>query len=880
MISPYQEDNLSIMPISLTRHITNVSSDTPSNEPQLSSLPPLRCPSGLFSGRKPYLQDLHTHFIANPSPERKTFLLYGMGGIGKTQICLKFIEENKECFADIFWIDASSENSIRLKLEQIAKAYKISASSSSAKAFLNWISDRGNWLIVFDNADGGHKVVEKFLPQGKKGNILISSRNKGLSRITSPKNSLEVIEMGEEEAISLLLKSSMVDEDSVKAKATAKELVSVLGFIPLAIDQAGGYIQSCGYGLDNYLRLFVKHRAQLMSDKELSGASGYDHSTYGTWDISIEAIKRRACEGPAAQASAAQNALMLHGIFALLHHENISKEMFKCAAGNYLLRKTETTNGLPQSVFLLDSKTLFLDEQDEWDELQFNAGIQTLQSFSLIKCNEKLYSVHPLVHAWSRDRIPQEDRVQMCRRAKALLVLSIKPDYDDDNFALCALLAPHVQAISENMTNFKVQNQYFDDEHIQLAFLFTRIGIWDEAEKLETRVLEARKAKLGNDHPDTISSMNNLANTYRDQGRWDEAEKLETHVLEARKAKLGNDHPDTLGSMNNLASTYRNQGRWDEAEKLETHVLEARKAKLGNDHPDTLGSMNNLAITYSNQGRWDEAEKLETHVLEARKAKLGNDHPDTLGSMNNLANTYSNQGRWDEAEKLETHVLEARKAKLGNDHPDTISSINNLANTYRDQGRWDEAEKLQTHALEASKAKLGNDHPYTISSMNNLANTYRDRGRWDEAEKLQTHVLEASKAKLGNDHPDTLGSMNSLAITYRYQGRWDEAEKLQTHVLEASKAKLGNDHPHTIISMNNLANTYRDQGRWDEAEKLQTHVLEASKAKLGNDHPHTIISMNNLAITYKDQGRWDEAEKLQTHALEKTKVRDSQMNSK
>ncbi|KIL64558.1 hypothetical protein M378DRAFT_11360 [Amanita muscaria Koide BX008] len=450
----------------LTQHITNVSSDT-SNEPQLLSLPPLRCPSGLFSGRESYLQDLHTHFIDNPSPKRKTFLLYGMGGIGKTQICLKFIEQNKECFSDIFWIDASSENSIRLKLEQIAKAYKISAGPSSAEAFLNWISSRGSWLIVFDNADGGHKVVEKFLPQGEKGDILITSRNKGLSRITSPKNSLEVTEMGEKEAISLLLKSSAFDEESEKVKETAKELVSVLGFIPLAIDQAGGYIQSCGYGLDSYLRLFVKHRAQLMSNRELSGASGYDYSTYGTWDISIEEIKRRACEGPAAQASAAQNALMLHGIFALLHHENISKEMFRCAAENYLLRKTEIANGLPQCIVFLDPKSLFLDEQDEWDELQFDAGIQTLQSFSLIKCNEMLYSIHPLVHAWSRDRIPQEDRVQMCRRAKALVASSIKPDYDDDNFALCALLALHVQALSGNMTNFKVQNQYFDDEHIQ-----------------------------------------------------------------------------------------------------------------------------------------------------------------------------------------------------------------------------------------------------------------------------------------------------------------------------------------------------------------------------------------------------------------------------
>jgi hypothetical protein len=92
--------------------------------------------------------------------------------------------------------------------------------------------------------------------------------------------------------------------------------------------------------------------------------------------------------------------------------------------------------------------------------------------------------------------------------------------------------------------------------------------------------------------------------------------------MNARKAKLGSDHPDTLTSMANLASTYRNQGRWDEAEKLQVDVMNARKAKLGSDHPDTLTSMANLASTYWNQGRWDEAEKLQVDVMNAQKQSL------------------------------------------------------------------------------------------------------------------------------------------------------------------------------------------------------------------------------------------------------------------
>jgi hypothetical protein len=67
--------------------------------------------------------------------------------------------------------------------------------------------------------------------------------------------------------------------------------------------------------------------------------------------------------------------------------------------------------------------------------------------------------------------------------------------------------------------------------------------------------------KLGTDYPDTLTIMNNLALTYRDQGRWGETEKLYLQILEARTIKLVDDYPDILASMANLASIYYNQGR-------------------------------------------------------------------------------------------------------------------------------------------------------------------------------------------------------------------------------------------------------------------------------------------------------------------------------
>src|SRR5436309_15314421 len=96
---------------------------------------------------------------------------------------------------------------------------------------------------------------------------------------------------------------------------------------------------------------------------------------------------------------------------------------------------------------------------------------------------------------------------------------------------------------------------------------------------------------------------------------------MDVQVMEMRKRVLGAEHPDTLTSMGNLASTYRNQGRWKEAEELELQVMETRMRVVGAEHPDTLASMYNLAATYGNQGRWKEAEELEVQVMETKMGR-------------------------------------------------------------------------------------------------------------------------------------------------------------------------------------------------------------------------------------------------------------------
>jgi len=96
----------------------------------------------------------------------------------------------------------------------------------------------------------------------------------------------------------------------------------------------------------------------------------------------------------------------------------------------------------------------------------------------------------------------------------------------------------------------------------------------------------------------------------RDEGSRHDAEALGSCAVGIAAWILGAEHPDTLTSMSNLASMYRAQGRTAEAAALEEEVLEKCRRILGAEHPDTLTSMGNLASTDWNQGRTAEAVEL------------------------------------------------------------------------------------------------------------------------------------------------------------------------------------------------------------------------------------------------------------------------------
>ena len=692
-------------------------------------------------------------------------------------------------------------------------AAQFSGVDGSVESVLQWISFlQEGWLIVFDNAVPSTEVVEKFIPPGNGGNILIISRNKSMRRIVLYEIRIEIQETEGADAITLLPKSSHLDP-LLEHLEEAQGTVTGLCCIPLAIDNVGSSIKAGSCDIDQ-LRQFSVHRQALMSNAAFTRASECNKTVYETWDLSFKEIEKRAGgHSTPKDAQAAHAAILIFQICSFYHHTNISKDIFRSAAEEAMKQDvgSDRFRNLPQAFTLLDYTLLGLDNDGNWDEFIFEQGISVLMSFSLIKREQpfETFSVHPLVQNWSRERMSKSEQEKIYKIGSAILSCAIPWRFEIQNYKLRRTIFPHIKAIMMHELQMGLIREYYDDKWVNFALVLNENGDFNKAEQLEVQVMEMRKNLLGAEHPDTLTAIGNLASSYMHQGRWNEAEQLEVQVVDLRKKLLGEEHPDTLTAIGNLASTYMNQGRWNEAEQLEVQVMDMRKKLLGAEHPDTLNSMAQLASTYMHQGRWNEAEKLEVQVMEMRKKLLGAEHPDTLITIGNLASTYMCQGRWDEAEQLEVEVICMRKKFLGEEHPETLTAIGNLASTYIHQGRWNEAEKLEVQVMDMRKKLLGADHPDTLSSMGNLAGIYKLQERWNEAELLEIQVMDLRKKCLGADHPDTLTSIANLASTYRLQERWDESEKLEILVMDMKKKLLGADHPDTLISIEILARIYK-----------------------------------------------------------------------
>ncbi|KAJ6488940.1 P-loop containing nucleoside triphosphate hydrolase protein [Mycena sanguinolenta] len=597
-------------------------------------------PSRNFHGRQDILKAMH-QFFAQDVQKQKVYVLYGLGGTGKTQIALKFIEKSTR-FKDQFFVDASSMETIETGLMNIAAARRIGNSLQDA---LTWLaSRRENWLLLFDNADDPQINLNRFFPKCPHGNIIVTSRNPGLKVYGAYS---QVSDLKARDSVTLLLKSAGEETSSANELLAAK-IVKELAYLPLAIVQAGAFISESG-ALNSYLALYQRHRAQLLSEKPAQSHDDYAWTVYTTWQISFNKLSPLA-------------AMLLQ-----LCSFDLSKREL------HMARK-----------FL----SPFVKLSGEWDPLRFSKLTNELKAYSLINYNagSKLFSIHPLLHSWSQTTITNLELYHSCM--SAILGMAIQGMSGKDRRLTSLILVSHL----DSLRRWHKLGTDFQQEY---AIIYLHAARYADAEKIWVIEVENTRKLWGDDHSATLRSMSNLAITYDKWGQFKKAEKLNLVVLEKQRKFLGDDHIETLDAMFNLSITYSNLGQTEKAKKLQIVVLEKWRKVLGDDHSSTLTAMHYLALTNGDQGQFKEAKKLQVLVLEKRKKILGDDHPDTWDTMNSLGCSYHHLGKFMEAERLLLVALEKRRQFYGDNHPKTQRAMRNLWKTYYSLNKQGEAAELK-----------------------------------------------------------------------------------------------------------------------------------------------------------------------------------------
>ncbi len=790
-----------------------------------------------FTGRESLIEDLHAALKEKHSAALSQQAIYGLGGIGKTQTAVEYAYRYKKEYEHILWIASEKKADILTSFGEIATLLNLPVKDQQdqsviVKGVINWMEDHENWLLIFDNADKP-ELLESFLPHGENGSILITSRESNFAKLHIAKR-YKMEEMPEMEAVDLLFTRTNREINEPSEVERAKRLAEELGYLPLALEQAGAYISKNEVLFKDYLTAYQnEHLITLEKSKPDTGK--YTKTVATTWRINFNEIKKKFT------ASAD-----LLSFCAFVSPDDIPFELF-------IEGREEMGPNISKALANIENDPLALSDL-----------LEPLTRFSLISkdMNSKTCSIHRLVQEVLKNSLNKDEQRQWAKRA-VNTVNEAFPYIEFENWNQCDRLLSHAQVAYTLIDEWTIESDEAGRLLNQTAFYLKQRARYEEAKPLYQRALIIDEKALGPDHPDVAIVRNNLAELYRAQGRYEEAEPLYLRVMEIDAKTLGPDHPDVATSLNNLAELYRAQGRYEEAESLYLRSLVIREKALGPDHPYVATSLNNLALLYDNQGRYDEAEPLYQRALDIYEKALGPDHPYVATSLNNLANLYRAQGRYEEAEPLYQRSFAIVEKTLGPDHPYVATSLNNLALLYDNQGRYEEAEPLYQRSLEIREKALGPDHPDVAQSLNNLAVLYDNQGRYEEAEPLYQRSLVIREKALGPDHPDVATSLNNLALLYNYQGRYEEAEPLYQRALDIKEKTLGSDHPDTGITLHCQAYLHFNQKKYKESESLYKHTLRIYEKALGPDHPDTAIALKNYAGLLRKLNRNEEAAALE-----------------
>jgi tetratricopeptide (TPR) repeat protein len=777
--------------------------ETPARQPPVrppeprAGIPP--DPTPHFAGRETELAAIDAHLAGGGRAA-----VHGLGGIGKTQLVVRYIQERRDRYpAGVFWLRADLESSLVADLASLAWRLELPEREApeqerQIEAALRWLRAHDRWLLVLDNAEPATaEAATRWLP-GLSGSLLLTSR----TPMWHPRLGLGPLDA--EVAGRFLL--TRAGEAGAGAAAAAENVARSLGGLPLALEQAAAYLEVSGRDLAGYAGLLRTRVVELMREGK---PEEYPRPLATTWQLSFQRIES---ERPSAAA--------LLRLCALLAPDDIPISVLEAGARE-----------LPEELrgFLADG-------------IELDRTIAALRRYSMTERQGDGLRVHRLVQAVVRESMRTDGQLgHWLAAAVGLLASAFPADVEDPaGWPLCARLLPHAQATIGVADGAEPERATRLMDRVA-GYLRAR-GEYALARPLLERALMIRERQLGPRHPDTAASLDGLGVVLWLQGELAAARPHLERALAVRERLLGPDHPDTGDSLNNLALLLWSRGELAAARPLYERALAIFERTLGPDHLNVAHTLNNMALVLWSQGDLAAAGPLYERAVAICERVHGPDHPETAQAVHNLANVLRDEGRLAAARPLYERALDVRERILGPDHPDVAQSVNSLALLLQAQGEPAAAGPLYDRALAIRERVLGADHPDTAQSLGNVAGLLRDRGERAAARSLLERALAIRERVLGPDHPDTATTLDELGLALRDQGEQAAAREMLERALAIRERVLGPDHLDTAASLDHLALLLRDQ----EEPRAASALLERARAihrRTGRGWSHSVRAL-------------------------------------
>lgn len=795
----------------------------------------------IFTGRKDILAALHTHFIDSKTSDTVIQALNGIGGMGKTQVAIEYAYYYQQEYQAVFWVRADSRDLFHSDITRIADALFPPERTHADEhhlftALQHWLQDHYHWLFIFDNIED-FALLDLIIPPRCSGHVLLTTRLQATGTLAFAQT---IKQMTTEEGASFLLRRAKVlaepDLQIQQASADyalAQELAREVDGFPLALDQAGAYIEETGRNLAHYLALYRQRSIDLLRRRG-QFSNGHPQSVVTTLSLTFNDITNIS---PAT--------LELLHLLAFLHAEGIPDEMIVQGAPD-----------LNEALRTLAADPLALD-----------TALATLLNFSLVHrhADTTTLSIHRIVQEVLKERLPlEEQRLWAIRVVR--VVNRIFPEVDFNNWPLCQRYLPQAQICAEHITHWQlVLTEAAQLLHRLGSYLYER-GHYSEAETHFTHALTIYEQLLGSKSFDTAQVLNSLALLTWAQGKYQQAEDLLQRSLTIHEQVLGNNHPETAKILNNLALFFQEQGQYAVAEPLYQRALSIYEQTCEDQQSEIATTLNNLGLFYQDQGRYAAAEQYYQQALTIREGILSPEHPDLAQSLNNLATLYQDMENYQQAETFFMRTLAICEQALGPDHPDTARSLNNLALLLNLEGKYKQAEPLYQRALTLYENLFGPRHPNVAMCFNNLAFLSSTQGQYPQAETLYRRALAIYEQTRGEVHLDTALALNNLGKVFRVQGNYQQAEISLKRAIAIYEQILGLTHPDTALFMSNLADLYTFQNRYEQAEPLYQQALTIYAQSPEPEHFDRAIVMEKYAFLLEQTQRHEEALALRAAA--------------